>query len=157
MLANLRKLSEHVLKIDGNSDLKEVVQLLIDSNFELLEVVFKQLDVDVHEITDAQQIVINGFNASIDSWSAYKKKLEKLDDSDDSGDLCLKPKQVGHIAKKNDDKEDRDYFCSLRVQPPEMRLFETDHESLNECVFIQGLIKDKQEKAEKDKTSELSL
>ena len=157
MLTNLNKLSEHILNLDGKSDLKTIVQLLIDSNDELLAETFKRLNVGVDDLTDAQRILINGFNASINSWSVYKKKLERLDDSGDIGDLSLKPQQGAHKTKELKEQGDHGYFHMMKRQPPGGQLFETDHDSYDECVFIQGLIKDKQEKAEKDKTSELGL
>lgn len=131
MLSNLKKLNDHVKK--GN--LKQIgltilVQLLIDSLVELLQVVLRQINaVESKQETEAQRAFLAGLRGNIVAFQNLKKQLENLSDSDGIGELFAQPKSGELFATKPKNAEDSLFVKQLlEEQKKEFRENRTDSE-----------------------------
>jgi hypothetical protein len=90
MLKNIKKLDEQIKK----GDFREiaVVQLLIDSLGELLQVVIRQLQIEEgKEPTEAQKAFLSGLKSNIVAFKNLKRQLEEMTESDFFGVLSAQP------------------------------------------------------------------
>jgi hypothetical protein len=107
-----------------------LVQLLIDSLVELLQLVLRQISISgVKQQTEAQIVFLSGLRGNIISFQMLKKQLENLGGNDD--------------------------FGGFFVQPKGGELFETKPKSPNDSAFIQGILEKKRAEKEKYLDSEL--
>lgn len=126
MLKNTKKLDDLIKK----GDFKEVaiVQLLIDSLGELLQVIISQLQIEEgREPTESQKAFLSGLKSNIVAFQNLKRQLEKMTDTDFLGEFA--------------------------AQPLGGELFSTKSVKMEESEFIQMLVYERKEREKANKSN----
>lgn len=133
MLKNTKKLDDLI----KNGDFKEVavVQLLIDSLGELLQVIIRQLQIeDGKEPTESQKAFLVGLKSNIVAFQNLKKQLEEMTESDFFGDLSAQPPNGDPLSeiKPNNIEENEFYQYLVNVNKMDKN---KENQRGNEDVF----------------------
>ena len=133
MLKNTKKLDELI----KNGDFKEVavVQLLIDSLGELLEIIIRQLKIDEgKEPTESQRAFLSGLKSNIIAFQNLKRQLEEMTESDFFGVLSAQPPGFDPLSETRPKNIDENEFYQHLVNENKMDKNKENQRS-NEDVF----------------------
>lgn len=133
MLKNLKKLDEQIKK----GDFREVavVQLLIDSLGELLQVVIRQLQIEEgKEPTESQKAFLSGLKSNIIAFQNLKRQLEEMTESDFFGDLSAQPPGGDLLSETRPKNIDENEFYQHLINENKMDKNKENQRS-NEDVF----------------------